>query len=60
MTQVAATTTPLHADLTGQWAVVTGARKGIGAAIAEAFVESGGNVVAVARGREHLESCVQG
>ena len=56
MTQVAATTTPLHADLAGQWAVVTGASKGIGAAIAEAFVESGGNVVLVARGREHLES----
>ena len=56
MTHVGDTSTPLHADLAGQWAVVTGASKGIGAAIAEAFVESGGNVVLVARGREHLES----
>ena len=59
MNQLATDTTPLHADLTGQWAVVTGASKGIGAAIAEAFVESGGNVVLVARGREHLESFAQ-
>jgi glucose 1-dehydrogenase len=46
----------LYDDLAGRWAVVTGASKGIGAAIAEAFVESGGNVVLVARGREHLET----
>jgi glucose 1-dehydrogenase len=45
-----------HADLAGRWAVVTGASKGIGAAIAEAFVEAGGNVVLVARGRQELES----
>ncbi len=48
--------TPLHANLAGQWAAVTGASKGIGAGIAEAFVEAGGNVVLVARGREDLDS----
>jgi NAD(P)-dependent dehydrogenase (short-subunit alcohol dehydrogenase family) len=59
VTQVVAATTPLHADLAGRWATVTGASKGIGAAIAEAFVESGGNVVLMARGREQLQSSAE-
>ena len=45
-----------EADLQGQWAVVTGASKGIGLGIAGALVDAGASVVLVARGREALES----
>jgi glucose 1-dehydrogenase len=45
-----------RAALAGQWAVVTGASKGIGLGIAGALTEEGANVVLVARGREALES----
>jgi glucose 1-dehydrogenase len=45
-----------RAVLAGQWAVVTGASKGIGLGIAGALTEEGANVVLVARGREALES----
>jgi NAD(P)-dependent dehydrogenase (short-subunit alcohol dehydrogenase family) len=40
---------PTPEALCGQWAVVTGASKGIGYAIAERFVDAGANVVVVAR-----------
>lgn len=42
--------------LQGQWAVVTGASKGIGRGIAERFVAAGANVVLVARSAEALEA----
>ena len=45
-----------EADLQGQWAVVTGASKGIGLGIAGTLVDAGASVVLVARGREALES----
>ena len=41
-------------SLAGQWAVVTGASKGIGYGIAERFVDAGANVIIVARGEEAL------
>lgn len=41
-------------DLTGQHAVVTGAARGIGAAIADAFLEAGATVTAVDRDGEML------
>ena len=43
------------ASLTGQWALVTGASKGIGYGIAERFVDDGANVVLVARSRDDLD-----
>jgi glucose 1-dehydrogenase len=42
--------------LEGQWAVITGASKGIGRGIAESFVDAGASVVLVARGTEALEA----
>ena len=42
-------------SLTGQWALVTGASKGIGYGIAERLVDDGANVVLVARNRDDLE-----
>lgn len=42
--------------LVGQWAVVTGASKGIGLGIAGALVDAGASVVLVARGEEALEA----
>lgn len=42
-------------DLEGQWALVTGASKGIGFGIAEKLVADGANVVLVARNVEDLE-----
>ena len=44
------------AALHGQWAVVTGASKGIGLGIAGALVDAGASVVLVARGEEALEA----
>ncbi len=44
--------------LTGKTAVVTGASKGIGRAIAELFAEEGANVVLTARGQTQLEEAV--
>jgi glucose 1-dehydrogenase len=41
--------------LAGRWAVVTGASKGIGAGIAQGFVEAGAHVMLVARGRDDLD-----
>ena len=41
--------------MTGQWALVTGASKGIGYGIAERFVDDGANVVLVARNRDDLD-----
>lgn len=46
-------------DLTGQWAVVTGASKGIGAGIAEALVDQGAHALLVARNRDDLEATAQ-
>lgn len=42
------------AELAGQWAVVTGASKGIGLGIAQELFGAGANVVLVARGAEEL------
>lgn len=44
--------------LEGKTAVVTGASKGIGRAIAELFAVEGANVVLTARGREQLDTAV--
>jgi glucose 1-dehydrogenase len=43
-----------EAELDGQWAVVTGASKGIGLGIAEALFAAGASVVLVARGADEL------
>ncbi|SDW56894.1 NADP-dependent 3-hydroxy acid dehydrogenase YdfG [Marininema mesophilum] len=43
------------ADLYGKVAIVTGASKGLGAAITRRFVKSGAQVVAAARSRDKLE-----
>jgi 3-oxoacyl-[acyl-carrier protein] reductase len=45
--------------LLGQWAMVTGASKGIGFAVAEEFVGAGGNVVLVARGEDALAGAAE-
>lgn len=45
-----------EAVLRGQWAVVTGASKGIGLGVADALVDAGASVVLVARGAEALEA----
>ena len=42
-------------ELAGQWAVVTGASKGIGLGVAEALFAAGASVVLIARGRDELE-----
>jgi glucose 1-dehydrogenase len=44
------------AELSGQWALVTGASKGIGLGIADGLVDAGANVVLVARGEAALEA----
>ena len=44
--------------LTGKTAIVTGASKGIGLAIAELYAEEGANVVMTARGKDALEDAV--
>jgi glucose 1-dehydrogenase len=44
--------------LDGQWTVVTGGSKGIGRGIADRFVESGSNVVIVARSRDAVDDAV--
>jgi NAD(P)-dependent dehydrogenase (short-subunit alcohol dehydrogenase family) len=46
-------------ELSGQWTVVTGASKGIGAGIARAFVEAGAHVLLVARTRGDLEQAAE-
>lgn len=45
-------------DLTGRVAIVTGASRGIGAAIARAYVQSGARVVITSRKMENLEPVV--
>jgi len=45
-----------ESTLGGEWAVVTGASKGIGRAIAERMFESGANVVLVARSRDDIDA----
>ena len=47
--------TSIGGSLAGQWALVTGASKGIGYGIAERLVDEGANVVLVARDRDDLE-----
>ena len=47
-------------DFTGKVALVTGASKGIGLAIAEALVQNGANVVITARNGAELETAAQG
>lgn len=46
-------------ELLGQWAVVTGASKGIGLGIADALFGAGANVVLIARGTEELDAAAQ-
>jgi glucose 1-dehydrogenase len=46
--------------LTNQWAVITGASKGIGLGIASEFVGAGANVVLVARGSDALKHASDG
>jgi len=48
----------MEISLTGRSAIVTGASKGIGLAIAKRFAESGADVAIVARGREALDAAV--
>lgn len=48
----------MHTLLEGKTAIVTGASKGIGLAIAELFAEEGANVVLTARGQETLDKVV--
>jgi glucose 1-dehydrogenase len=44
----------MSVPLSGQWAVVTGGTKGIGFAVAQRFLDAGGNVVIAARSAEGL------
>ncbi|GHH03486.1 SDR family NAD(P)-dependent oxidoreductase [Pseudodonghicola xiamenensis] len=48
----------MHKLLEGKTAIVTGASKGIGLAIAELFAEEGANVVLTARGKDLLDEVV--
>src|SRR5437588_11508732 len=48
----------MEISLSGRSAIVTGASKGIGFAIAKRFAESGADVAIVARGREALDAAV--
>lgn len=48
----------MHKLLEGKTAIVTGATKGIGLAIAELFAEEGANVVLTARGKDLLDETV--
>src|SRR2546423_1006097 len=50
--------TSMEISLNGRSAIVTGASKGIGFAIAKGFAESGADVAIVARGREALDAAV--
>ncbi len=47
-------------ELGDQWALVTGASKGIGLAITQALVGAGANAVVVARNRDDLEAARRG
>lgn len=55
-----ATTGPLDVGLAGQWALVTGASKGIGFGIAARLVGAGANVVLVARSAGDLDAAADG
>ncbi len=47
-------------DLTGKTALITGAGRGIGLAIAQALAEHGGDVILVARSADQLKAAAQG
>ena len=49
----------MDVSLAGRTAVITGASKGIGLAIATRFAASGADVAIIARGREALDDAVK-
>src|SRR5215472_2230570 len=49
---------PMEISLSGRSAIITGASKGIGLAMATQFAASGADVAVVARGREALDAGV--
>src|ERR1700743_820701 len=49
---------PMDISLTGRSAIITGASKGLGLAMATEFANSGADVALVARGREAIDAAV--
>ena len=49
----------MDVNLAGRTAIITGASKGIGLAVATRFAASGAEVAIIARGREALDNAVK-